>query len=104
MRRTMGSGGQPAPHMRRYPLVLLRVGFARRAPFDAPGALLPHHFTLADRTLSRTSGGLFLWHFPSSRPDQPLTGTRARWSPDFPRSSLFGRIAIARHARLGYYI
>jgi hypothetical protein len=28
--------------------VLLRVGFARPASLDAAGALLPHHFTLAD--------------------------------------------------------
>ncbi len=91
MRRLVGSGGQPAPPKRRFPTVLLQVGFARPAPFGAAGALLPHHFTLTapSRTSPRAlakSGGLFLWHFPSSHPDQPLAGTRARWSPDFPQT------------------
>jgi len=75
------------------PTVLLQVGFAWPAPFGAAGALLPHHFTLATRR-----GGMFLWHFPSSRLDQPLAGTRARWSPDFPRPADAGRDRPARSA------
>ena len=36
----------------------------------------------------RRDGGLFLWHFPSGRPDQPLTGTPALRSPDFPQAAI----------------
>ena len=34
--------------------------------------LLPHDFTLAG---AEASGGMFLWHFPSSRPDRTLSCT-----------------------------
>jgi hypothetical protein len=57
---------------------LLPMGFTRHACLQAPGALLPHHFTLA------VNGGLFLWHFPSGHPARPLAGIAALWSPDFP--------------------
>ena len=34
--------------------------------------LLPHDFTLAG---AEARGGMFLWHFPSSRPDRTLSCT-----------------------------
>src|SRR5579872_3118525 len=34
---------------------------------------------------------MFLWHFPSGRPDQPLAGTLARRSPDFPHAAILRR-------------
>ena len=62
--------------------VLLQMGFTRRACFQAPGALLPHHFALT--APASGCGGMFLWHFPSGRPARPLAGIIALWSPDFP--------------------
>jgi hypothetical protein len=43
--------------------------------------------------------GLFLWHFPSGRPDQPLAGTLALRSPDFPQAAISSLPAVARRAR-----
>ena len=62
---------------------LLPMGFTRRLRLRRPGALLPHHFTLALHGFHRT-GGMFLWHFPSGRPARPLAGIVALRSPDFP--------------------
>src|SRR5450759_1399656 len=56
-------------------LVLLRAGFAWPAGHPAAGGLLPHHFTLTRPRLSGDQRGLavlFLWHFPSGRPDWVL--------------------------------
>jgi hypothetical protein len=44
-------------------------------------------------------GGLFLWHFPSGRPDRPLAGTLALRSPDFPQVSCETRDRPARSTR-----
>src|SRR5450759_1488986 len=56
-------------------LVLLRAVFAGPAGHPAAGGLLPHHFTLTRPRLSGDQRGLavlFLWHFPSGRPDWVL--------------------------------
>ena len=55
-------------------MVLLPVGFAVPACYQARGALLPHHFTLAV-LLEAVLGGIFLLHFPSARAAQALPGT-----------------------------
>ena len=54
--------------------VLLRVGFTRAHVSVRLRELLPHDFTLASAGLGRR-GGMFLWHFPSSRPDRTLSCT-----------------------------
>jgi len=51
----------------------------------------------------KVNGGLFLWHFPSGCPDQPLAGTLALRSPDFPQVRLLAP-AVDRHARRLHYI
>ena len=54
--------------------ILLQVGFTRGRVSVDRRELLPHDFTLAsDRQAG--PGGLFLWHFPSSRPDRTLSCT-----------------------------
>src|SRR5712691_3854800 len=56
-------------------LVLLRAGFAWPAGHPAAGGLLPHHFTLTRQLVSGDThclAVLFLWHFPSGRPDWVL--------------------------------
>ena len=53
--------------------------------------------------LRAVRSGLFLWHFPSSRPDQPLAGTHALRSPDFPQGAIARFPAVARRARQNYY-
>ncbi|VXB98548.1 conserved hypothetical protein [Luteimonas sp. 9C] len=55
-------------------MVLLQVGFAVPACYQARGALLPHHFTLATHP-EESFGGIFLLHFPSARAAQALPGT-----------------------------
>ena len=55
-------------------MVLLPVGFAVPACYQARGALLPHHFTLATHS-EEPFGGIFLLHFPSARAAQALPGT-----------------------------
>ena len=57
-------------------LILLRVGFAMPCGVSpARGALLPHRFTLATRTLRCRSAVCSLLHFPSTRAAQTLSGT-----------------------------
>ena len=73
------SSDQPEPQIwksiQRDPyLVLLPVGFAVPACYQASGALLPHHFTLA-RTSEEAAGGISLLHFPSDRSARALPGT-----------------------------
>ena len=46
-------------------------GLPCKACHHAPGALLPHPFTLA----AYNAAVCFLWHFPSSHLDWPLTST-----------------------------
>jgi len=55
-------------------LVLLRAGFTWPADHPAAGGLLPHLFTLTCSASpeTHTTGGYFLWHFPSGRPDWVL--------------------------------
>jgi len=67
---------------------LLPVWFAMPVPLaetrcalTAPGALLPHLFTL---TFTEMKAVRSLWHFPWGRPRRTLSGTACRWSPDFP--------------------
>ncbi len=50
--------------------ILLQVGFTRAYVSVRLRELLPHDFTLP-----LMKGGLFLWHFPSSRPDRTLSCT-----------------------------
>jgi hypothetical protein len=49
----------------------------------AAGALLPHRFTLACAGLHPPSAVYFLLHFPSGRPDWPLTSTLPYGAPTF---------------------
>jgi len=74
-------GGPPCPLLGLAPGGVCRA--SRVAP--APGALLPHRFTLACARKSGPSAVCSLWHFPSSRPDWPLASTVALRSPDLPR-------------------
>ena len=61
--------------------VLLQVGFTRAHVSVRLRELLPPDFTLTrdDRLgtliLSLPAGGMFLWHFPSGRPDRTLSCT-----------------------------
>jgi len=74
LRLPAASCGQPGAHaasgQHRSPKglapywALLRAGFCQPVCHHTAGGLLPHHFTLA----RLTAGGMFLCHFPSSRP------------------------------------
>jgi hypothetical protein len=55
--------------------ILLRVGFTRARVTATLRELLPHDFTLARSRREPRSGGMFLWHFPSGRPDRTLSCT-----------------------------
>jgi hypothetical protein len=73
-----------------------------------PGRHLPMPPVRSYRTISpllqaRACSGLFLWHFPSGRPDQPLAGTLALRSPDFPQAAIISLPAVARRARQAHY-
>jgi hypothetical protein len=80
-------------------LALLRVGFARPPPFlEAPVrsyrtiSPLPRTASASEAVLRGlatpwTRGGVFLWHFPSSRLARVLPGTLARRSSDVPLPS-----------------
>jgi len=73
--RRVGGPRQPLPI---WPC--FRRGLPGRPVARDAGELLPHHFTLAPAN----RGGMFLWHFPSSRLAPDCPGRRALWSPDFP--------------------
>ncbi len=61
-----------------------RWGLPCHARCRTRGALLPHHFTLADSARLAVPAVCFLWHFPWGRPRRRLAGTVFPWSPDFP--------------------
>ena len=80
--------------------VLLPVGFTVPSPLpETRWALTPpfHPYPAASMPLTRHSGGgavCFLWHFPWGRPRRTLSGTVVPWSPDFPRTAAFRRVAV----------
>jgi hypothetical protein len=91
--------GRPAP-FGAYRAILLQVGFTRLHVTVELRELLPHDFTLARR---RSAGGMFLWHFPSSRLDRTLSCTlpyEARTFLTIPRR---GTSAVARRTSLTKY-
>jgi hypothetical protein len=76
-----------------------RWGFPCRRRCRRRGALLPHHFTLAARRVSRDGPAVyFLWHFPWGRPRRALPGTAPPWSPDFPLPARSGKRPSGRLA------
>gem|GEM_PF-5576808 len=84
-----GAGGQPVPQA-----AIRRSCSGWGLPGQRLSALPVRSYrTISPLPRGEPCGGLFLWHFPSSRLDQPLAGTHALRSPDFPQAT------IARHPR-----
>ena len=91
MRPTRAAARRPARHLENSEMPAAptwscsRWGFPCRRRCRRRGALLPHRFTLAARSVSRGGPAVyFLWHYPWGRPRRGLPGTAPPWSPDFP--------------------
>jgi hypothetical protein len=78
-----------------------RWGLPCRLCYQRRGALLPHPFTLAPRSVSGPREAVcFLWHCPWGRPRRRLSGTVLPWSPDFPLRLALTRLLAERPSGL----